>query len=140
MSDNPGETYGVGYKKPPKATRYQKGSSGNPNGRPKKLDAPLDTRSLLQAIENEPILFALENGKRKWMTKIEARFHQLFQMAISGDLKAAKNLVTMAKDYLIPEENAEQQTEFVLASEAILRDGEKLEKLGQLNTPVWRDE
>ena len=29
------EGYEVGYKKPPKHTRFQKGQSGNPNGRPK---------------------------------------------------------------------------------------------------------
>lgn len=29
-------TYEVGYRKPPRATRFQPGKSGNPNGRPKK--------------------------------------------------------------------------------------------------------
>ena len=36
MGDKSNETYEVGYKKPPKAKRFQKGKSGNPSGRPKK--------------------------------------------------------------------------------------------------------
>jgi hypothetical protein len=30
------DSYEVGYGKPPKQTRFQKGTSGNPSGRPKK--------------------------------------------------------------------------------------------------------
>lgn len=30
-----GDQYEVGYKKPPKNTRFKPGQSGNPNGRPK---------------------------------------------------------------------------------------------------------
>ncbi len=32
----PGDPYDVGYAKPPKDTRFKKGRSGNPNGRPRK--------------------------------------------------------------------------------------------------------
>lgn len=33
---NEGGNYEIGYKKPPKHTRWQKGQSGNKKGRPKK--------------------------------------------------------------------------------------------------------
>ncbi len=33
--DNTSGTYEVGYKKPPRHTRFSKGISGNPRGRPK---------------------------------------------------------------------------------------------------------
>ena len=36
MSKNNGK-YKVGYGKPPKKTRFKKGESGNPGGRPKKI-------------------------------------------------------------------------------------------------------
>ena len=35
MSDDDQPDYKVGYKKPPLHTRFQKGQSGNPRGRPK---------------------------------------------------------------------------------------------------------
>ena len=31
-----GSNYDVGYRKPPRASQFAKGHSGNPNGRPKK--------------------------------------------------------------------------------------------------------
>lgn len=36
MTHNTHDDYEVGYKKPPKATQFKKGESGNPKGRPKK--------------------------------------------------------------------------------------------------------
>ena len=35
MSNGKDDSYEVGYGKPPKSTRFQKGRSGNPKGRPK---------------------------------------------------------------------------------------------------------
>ena len=133
MSDNPGNTYDIGYKKPPTATRYQKGKSGNLNGRPKKVDDPLDAGSILQAIESEKITILLENGKRKRITKSEAYLRQLFQTAVAGDMKSARLLVDMAGSFLAPEAKADFQTKFIGESEAVRRFGEdyrrKIEKL-----------
>jgi hypothetical protein len=32
--------YEIGYRKPPKATQFRKGRSGNPRGRPKRSKSP----------------------------------------------------------------------------------------------------
>jgi hypothetical protein len=38
MTEKKGD-YEVGYRKPPVGTRFKKGQSGNPSGRPKKMTA-----------------------------------------------------------------------------------------------------
>lgn len=122
MSTNPEEGYEVGYKKPPKATRFQKGESGNSNGRPRKVDDPFDPGAILQVIENEPITVS-ENGKRKLMTKLEAHFRQLFTAAIAGDLKTARDVVGMAEGYFAPEASADRDHVLIGVSEAKRRFG-----------------
>lgn len=37
MSKKKKRKYKIGYAKPPKATRFKKGQSGNPNGRPRRM-------------------------------------------------------------------------------------------------------
>jgi Family of unknown function (DUF5681) len=48
MSSESAETDEVGYRRPPKATRFQKGTSGNPSGRPKKPAHSLDPGLVLE--------------------------------------------------------------------------------------------
>jgi len=74
---------GVGYKRPPLATRFQPGQSGNPKGRPKGsrnlgtiLDEELGTR-----------ITVTENGKRKKITKCHAFAKQLVNKGAAGDPK-----------------------------------------------------
>lgn len=122
MGGKSDETYEVGYKKPPKATRFQKGKSGNPSGRPKERTPALDAGIILEAIDNEEITVKID-GKRKRMTKAEIQFRQLFTKAIKGDLPAARLIVKMASGYFAPEERRTYGLEVIGQTEAIRRFG-----------------
>jgi hypothetical protein len=84
----------VGYCNPPVSTRFRKGQSGNPKGRPKGTFnmATLLERTLRQKVSIE------ENGVRKTVTKLEAALQQLVNKAASGgDLKALQLLAALVR-------------------------------------------
>jgi len=88
MSD---DSYEVGYRKPPKATRFQKGASGNPKGRPK--GSPNVVTAILRAI-NEKVAIN-ENGQRKIVSKLDASAKQLANKLAQGDLTAMGKLLAI---------------------------------------------
>src|SRR5215472_2941022 len=108
MRGKKNQEYKVGYRKPPTQTRFKKGQSGNPSGRPKRVSI-IDPGMLLEGIDNEEIN-VVENGKRKRMPKAEIEFRQLFTKALKGDLGAARHIFNMATEYLSPEVEAAATT------------------------------
>ena len=86
MDDQPRD-YAVGYGKPPVETRFQKGQSGNPEGRPR------GTKKLVTLLaEVLSQRSGLPNPDGSWMTKAEAIFFSLATQASTPDLKAKKLL------------------------------------------------
>jgi hypothetical protein len=78
----------IGYGRPPKRTRYVKGQSGNPSGRPKgsqNLAAVVHT-AIRQRIK------VTENGRVRYTTKFEAIIAQLVNKALRGDVNATHEL------------------------------------------------
>lgn len=90
MSANDDERHGeVGYGRPPKATRFQKGRSGNPKGRPRgrRRDIPYDT--LLGQM-----VTVREDGKERRVTAAEAFILQLTKKGLEGDSASARASLT----------------------------------------------
>lgn len=88
MSDD----YEVGYGKPPKAHRFQKGQSGNPRGRRPKAERSMTRRQLrrdfLLALETE--IDARVPGQSGKVTVNQAIIWKQIQKALNGDLGAAR--------------------------------------------------
>ena len=76
--------YAVGYKRPPEHTRFKKGRSGNPSGRPK--DTPNVATALKRALEERVVV--TEQGQRRSLSKMEVMVKQLVNKAAGGDLRA----------------------------------------------------
>lgn len=78
-----GDTYDVGYKKPPKETRFQKGRSGNPKGRPK---GARGVDAVLKEIMNEKIAVKTAGGRQK-MRRNVAMLHRAVDLALAGNTR-----------------------------------------------------
>ena len=71
--------YEVGYRKPPRQTRFTKGQSGNPRGR---SPGAKNLKTLLSEALNEFVIVS-ENGGRRKITKREAIVTQLVNRSVS---------------------------------------------------------
>ena len=86
--------YEVGYGKPPRETRFVKGRSGNPRGRPRGAKS---FNTLLTDKLNEPVTVA-ENGGRRKISKREAIVTQLVNRSAAADFRAIKILLDFLRD------------------------------------------
>jgi hypothetical protein len=106
------ESFEVGYGKPPRNKRFQKGRSGNPQGRPK---GTLNVATVLERTLRELVVIN-ENGQRKTITKLQAAVKQLVNQAASGDLAALRQLMALVAS--AEERFSDAQTERPSLSEA----------------------
>jgi hypothetical protein len=89
MPNKEGSDYEVGYGKPPRHTRFKKGHSGNPNGRP---NGGKNAATLLNEALHEEVVVN-ENGRRRKLTKLEAAMKQLANRAAAGDHRSLQLLL-----------------------------------------------
>jgi hypothetical protein len=93
--------YEIGYCKPPSATRFKSGQSGNPRGRSKRSK---NGKTLLKQALDETILIS-EAGIPRRMTKREVFFRTLVARALKDDRFAALLIKTMGQyDVVLPDE------------------------------------
>ena len=71
----------IGYGRPPKRTRWQKGQSGNPQGRPKSRPEYLDDAA---AILSQPVTAKRADGKSVRLDGIEAAYLALCKKGLTG--------------------------------------------------------
>lgn len=87
-----GDNYEVGYGRPPRHTRFRKGRSGNPKGRPrgtKDFAVLLFEEGLRQIVVREGV-------KTRRMNKREALVASLYNRALKGDIRAIKEIINFS--------------------------------------------
>ncbi|HKT23694.1 MAG TPA: DUF5681 domain-containing protein [Terriglobales bacterium] len=83
----------VGYCEPPEHSRFKKGKSGNPKGRPK---GTINMTTILKKTLSETIDVE-ENGEKKTISKMEAAVRKLIDEAITGDMQAFRVLSVLTQ-------------------------------------------
>src|SRR5690349_9462125 len=86
--------YEVGYGKPPRHTRFVKGQSGNPRGRP---PGAKNLKTMLSEALDERVIVT-ENGGRRKVTKRQAIITQLVNRSATADLRAIKILLDIVRE------------------------------------------
>jgi hypothetical protein len=88
MSDD----YDIGFGKPPEASRWQKGQSGNPKGRPKtRADHLKDAAAIL----SEPVTARTLDGSPVSLAGLEAAYLALCRKGLKGDVPALLKAITI---------------------------------------------
>ena len=95
MPHKDGDDYEVGYGRPPKQTRFAKGQSGNPRGRPK---AQKEGAADISALLDEPITVKTA-GQTQTMSPFEASIRKLAKKAVDGDITAAIKFIRLCEEY-----------------------------------------
>ena len=109
--------YEVGYGKPPRHTRFAKGQSGNPRGRP--CGAKNFTTLLEEALDEA--VTVTENGGRRKVSKRRAIVTQLVNRSATADFRATKLLFDIVRENERRTEPASPETaEFSEADQKVL--------------------
>ena len=130
---------GIGYKRPPVHSRFVKGKSGNPQGRPKGTQVG----STLANLVNQTITVTLEGIPRK-MPLTEALAMSLAHRALAGNTAAAREFMKIvdkvAEEQRIAEEKETRVKKIVVSWAEPKECNPALEKLGVIKRveESWR--
>jgi hypothetical protein len=91
MSDSKKRKYTVGYGKPPEHTRFPKGTSGNPLGRPKKQRVEMGMTDV-ECVFNEVFEVDTPDGGKRKVTGFEAMLLGLIKKGLAGSTAAIKKI------------------------------------------------
>jgi uncharacterized protein DUF5681 len=111
------QRYSVGYGRPPKATQFKPGRSGNPKGRPK---GPRSIGAILQEVIRQKISVT-EGGKTRRLPTLEVMLRRLVNESVKGDQKALKLLLSLVDRYSESSESDLHINELLSEDQAILK-------------------
>ena len=117
----------VGYRKPPRRTRFRKGQSGNPRGRP---SGAKNLSTMLSEALNERVIVA-ENGRRRKITKRKAIITQVVNRAAKGYWRDTKLILDIEQDI-------ERRTDAAAPEAAAFGEADK-KVIEQLNARRFRN-
>ena len=112
------DDYDIGHGKPPTVTRFQKGQSGNPKGRPK------GTRNLKTDLEAElgQRIHIKENNLPLNVSKQRALVKTLTAKSLNGDTRSASLLLSMVWRLIDKDPPTESTRDLAAEDQAILDD------------------
>ena len=111
------QDYEIGYGKPPRHTRFRKGQSGNPRGRPK---GSRNFASELDEILNAPVPVT-ENGRKTQVSTRKAVLLRLREKALKGDPRAIKEVLGLIQGQEATKEAAQAERGLSRDEVAILK-------------------
>jgi ribosomal protein L14E/L6E/L27E len=110
--------YPVGFGRPPRATQFQPGKSGNPKGRPK---GSRSVAAIVQEILHQKV-YVTEGDKTRRIPRIEVAVRRLVNEAMKGDPRAMKQLLDIAQRYALSDEAVARTEDLSLEDQVILED------------------
>jgi len=110
----------VGYARPPIASRFKPGKSGNPRGRPRNSR---NLKTIIQGALTAPVVLR-EGARKRSISKLEGIVLKQIESALKGDEKAALATLKMAAQVGLLEgpEGAAEPLTLSAAEQAIVND------------------
>ena len=108
--------YEIGFGRPPKATRFKPGESGNPRGRPK---GSRPVGAVLQEVLHQRIPVT-ENGRTRRLPALEVMLRRLANEAMRSEPSAVKLMLSLVDRYAEAPEATLSVDEVLAEDQAII--------------------